>query len=174
MARGLAIWAASALFISDLSLVRADQWRPSDDFLKAVRRIESSDGLMLWGDDGQSLGDFQLSEAAWVDVNAWRKTRRIPTYNYLRHVYNRRINRSYASDYFVILYEELGKRLKRPPSHGELYAAYNMGLSQFAQCRYSLAQVNAVTQRKCQTIEDLLMATVSAEVTSVPVVDGSQ
>jgi hypothetical protein len=138
--------------------VSAASWRPPDRLLHAVRYVESSHGLFTYGDNGQSLGDFQLSEAAWLDVSCWRKTRDMPTYSYDRHVWNRAVNRAYAADYLAILHRELSKRLARPPTSAEVYAAYNMGLSSFAQCNYQLAKVNPTTARKCQTIRAIMAA----------------
>jgi hypothetical protein len=136
----------------------ATEWRPSDDFLKAVREVESSNGKFKVGDSGQSLGDFQLSEAAWLDVNAWRRARGLKTYHYDEAVFNGFINRVYASNYLTILHGELTRKLRRAPSHGEIYAAYNMGLAEFAECDYRLARVNPMTRAKVRQITEFLAA----------------
>lgn len=138
------------------SHVSASNWRPPERFLQAVRYVESTDGLYTWGDNGRSLGDYQLSEAAWIDVNAWRKARRLPLFDYEIHVWNRNVSRVYAADYLSILHHELKKRLNRPPKVVEVYAAYNMGLTSFAQCNYDLARVNSTTARKCQVIQAIV------------------
>jgi hypothetical protein len=134
------------------------EWRPSDDFLRAVRFVESSNGTFKIGDNGQSLGDFQLSEAAWLDVSHWRKARRLKVYEYEKAVFHSFINRVYASNYLTILYGELSKKLGRAPDYSELYAAYNMGLTTFATCEYRLNRVNAVTRAKARQIEEMLAA----------------
>jgi hypothetical protein len=136
--------------------VTAASWHPADELLHAVRHVESAEGLFTWGDNGRSLGDFQISQAAWLDVNTWRKSHRLQTYAYETGVWNRFVSRAYAADYLAILHRELGKRLGRPPTSPEIYAAYNMGLGSFAQCQYRLAKVNPVTARKCQQIDELL------------------
>jgi hypothetical protein len=136
--------------------IRANEWRPTPEFLKAVRFVESSNGLNTIGDNGESLGEFQLSEAAWLDVNAWRRSRGLKTYPYDRTVFHSYIGRVYASNYFTILYTELNRKLKKPPTHGELYAAYNIGLSSFAQCEFKMQRVNPVTRSRCERIETLL------------------
>lgn len=138
--------------------VTAANWRPSERLLHAVRCVESADGLLTWGDNGRSLGDYQLSEAAWIDVNAWRKARRLPTFRYQTHVWDRKVSHVYAADYLTILHVELKKRLRRVPTASEVYAAYNMGLASFAQCQYQLARVNPTTARKCQLIEAIMEA----------------
>lgn len=137
--------------------VQAETWRPSERLLQAIRFVESSHGEFTWGDNGQSLGDFQLSHAAWLDVSSWRKSRGLPTYGYERHVWDRKVSRIYAADYLVILHVDLKRKLGRAPTPSELYAAYNMGMASFAQCQYRLANVNPVTARKCQQIRSLLL-----------------
>jgi hypothetical protein len=134
----------------------AGHWRPSEELLAAIRFVESSNGQFVYGDRGRSLGDFQMSEAAWMDVTAWRKARKKPTYDYRRHVLNPTINRAYAADYVTILHGELRRVLKRAPCVGEIYAAYNMGLGTFAQCNYQLALVNRVTAQKCREIKAMV------------------
>jgi hypothetical protein len=117
-----------------------------------VRSVESAQGVFTWGDGGRSLGDYQLSEAAWLDVTAWRRSRGLPTFPYENHVWNQKVSRAYAADYLAILHRGLKRRLSRSPTAAEVYAAYNMGLNSFAQCRYQLGKVNATTARKCEQI----------------------
>jgi hypothetical protein len=145
-------------FICFAVAVRAREWHPTDDFLKAVRQVESGNGAQKIGDNGESLGEFQLSEAAWLDVNAWRRSRSLKTYPYDRTVFHSYISRVYASNYLTILHDELTRKLKRPPTHAELYAAYNLGLSTFAQCDYKVQRVNPVTRARCEQIAMLLSA----------------
>ncbi|HEX7863103.1 MAG TPA: hypothetical protein VF773_22430 [Verrucomicrobiae bacterium] len=144
------------------AVAQANEWRPSNDFLRAVRFVESSNGAFKIGDNGQSLGDFQLSEAAWLDVSDWRKARGLKVYEYEKSVFHSFINRVYASNYLSILYSELSKKLSRPPTHAELYAAYNMGLSTFATCNYRLSRVNATTRAKAQQIDEMLTVKTSS------------
>lgn len=132
------------------------EWRPSSALLRAVRQIESSNGQLVVGDNGRSLGAFQLSEAAWVDVSFWRKARGLKTYAYREYVMHAYINQTYAADYLAMIHAELSRKLRRPPTAGEVYAAYNMGLSNFAECKYTLAKVNPVTQKKCRQIHAML------------------
>jgi hypothetical protein len=134
----------------------AATWQPPDELMHALSFVESSHGVFRVGDKGQSLGDYQLSEAAWLDVSSWRKSHGKPTYEYERHVWSRSVSRQYAADYLTILYSRLEKRLHRSPTPGELYAAYNMGMTSFAQCRYQLAKVNPTTAKKCQQIDALV------------------
>jgi hypothetical protein len=146
-----------ALFFTAMS-VDANEWQPPDKLMKAVFAVESSNGQFTYGDHGRSLGDYQLSEAAWLDVSEWRKTRGLKTYAYHGNVYNSYINRVYARNYFSLIYSQLEKKYHREPTHGELYAAYNIGLSSFAQCRYNVNRVNRTTQEKCRQITVLMAA----------------
>jgi hypothetical protein len=116
--------------------LRAESWAPSQTLLSTVRRIESADGRFTVGDQGRSLGSYQISEAAWCDVSAWRRARGFPTFEYGTRVWSESVSRAYAADYLKILREQLKKRLQRPPSVTELYSAYNMGLSSFAKRNY--------------------------------------
>jgi hypothetical protein len=142
--------------VSCALVASATEWKPTPEFLQAVRSVESSNGQFKIGDNGQSLGDFQLSEAAWLDVNEWRRLRSLKTYRYEQAVFNGFINRVYASNYLTILHAELSRKLRRQPTHAELYAAYNMGLAEFAGCNYRLNRVNAMTRAKCRQITEFL------------------
>lgn len=134
----------------------ATEWSPPEKFLQAVCMVESSNGQYLYGDEGRSLGHFQLSEGAWLDVNEWRKARSLKTYSYQSHVYNPYINRVYAGNYITLIHAQLSRKLRREPSHSEVYAAYNMGLACFAQCNYNLNRVNSLTLAKCRQINELM------------------
>jgi hypothetical protein len=133
----------------------AAEWRPSDALLQAVREVESNNGRMLYGDSGRSLGAFQMSHAAWLDVSAWRRARGLKVYSYNGHALHSYINRTYAADYLSMIHSELTRKLRRAPTVGEIYAAYNMGLSNFAECDYRLAKVNPVTARKAEQVHSL-------------------
>jgi hypothetical protein len=153
----LLLTACLALHVSSAVIpLRADTWRPPDSLLKAVHVIESTQGQFTVGDQGQSLGDYQLSEAAWLDVSWWRKGRGLPVYNYRRHVWDHKVSREYASNYLTILHGILKRRLNRPPTEVEVYAAYNMGVDSFAQCHYQLGRVNATTAKKCEQVKEIM------------------
>ena len=143
------------------------EWRPDSRLLKAVRQVESGGGVNVYGDDGRSLGDFQLRRGAWSDVNNWRKTRSLKVYDYDGYVYHQFINRVYAANYLTILHDQLTRQLRREPSIAELYAAYNMGMGTFGEkCNYDLRRVNAMTARKCEQIQRMIepqMASVTSQ-----------
>jgi hypothetical protein len=134
----------------------AAEWRPSDSLLRAVRQVESNNGAWLYGDSGRSLGAFQMSRAAWEDVSAWRKARGFKVYSYGNHVMHSYINQVYAADYLTMIHSTLSRELRRTPTAGELYAAYNMGMANFAECNFRLEKVNPVTARKVRQIHALI------------------
>ena len=146
----------------------AHDWAPSKALLDAVRRVESADGLMIVGDNGQSLGNYQLSESAWVDVDAWRKTRGKLTFKYEKKVWSEQVSRGYAADYLTILHARLEKRLHRSPNSAELYAAYNMGLSSFAR-----GQFRVHSNHKATAEQERWLARHRASGRSSPVRDGA-
>ena len=140
------------LALSTFSL-QAENWTPPGTLLDAVRRVESADGRRLVGDDGQSLGPYQFTEAAWLDVSAWRKARGLPVYGYAQNVWSPRVSRIYAAGYLKILHTRLERRLKRCPTWGEMYAAYNMGFVAFSKCQFRLANANAITAARSRQVQ---------------------
>ena len=134
----------------------ATEWRPCNALLRAVRQVESGNGRYLYGDSGRSLGAYQISEAAWVDVSFWRKERGLKVYSYRQYVMHSYINQAYAADYLAMIHNELSRKLKRAPTSAEIYAAYNMGLGNFAECNYRLARVNPVTAKKAKQVHALV------------------
>jgi hypothetical protein len=135
---------------------QAAGWQPSDALLNAVRRIESADGLFTVGDNGRSLGNYQLSEGAWLDVNSWRKERGIPTFNYGQNVWSETVSRSYAADYLKILHSRLERRLPHAPSTFDVYAAYNRGFSSFARTGYRSSCLTANQRKQLQASRQVL------------------
>jgi hypothetical protein len=133
----------------------AAEWRPSEALLQAVREVESNNGRVLYGDTGRSLGAFQMSRGAWSDVNVWRRTRGERVYSYSQYALNSSVNRAYAADYLSMIHSELSRKLRRAPTVAEIYAAYNMGLGNFAECDYRMANVNPMTARKAQQVHNL-------------------
>src|SRR5687767_11949134 len=51
------LWVSSVVFCAAAFSTPATEWRPSNDFLYAVKSVESSNGRFKVGDNGQSLGD---------------------------------------------------------------------------------------------------------------------
>ncbi len=134
----------------------AGNWRPPERLLDAVREVESNAGVFTSGDRGKSLGHFQLKKSAWTDVVEWRRKQNLPTHDYQKNVLKEKISRLYAADFLTILHDNLLQQYRREPTPAEIYAAYNLGLSRFRKCHYSLAQVNPMTEARCRQVEALL------------------
>jgi hypothetical protein len=133
--------------------VLASTWTPDDRFLNALSHVESSGGRFVWGDHGRSLGEFQISRAAWNDVSNWRKARGLPTFSYRAHVFNPEVNREYAIGHLTMLHRELTRALRREPTPAEIYAGYNLGLTRFGEaCGYDMRRINKTTATKCRQI----------------------
>jgi hypothetical protein len=146
------ILSALIIYLFASLCLEAATWRPDERLLDALCQVESSGGRFVSGDGGRSLGHFQMQKASWADVLDWRKKQNLPTHDYQTHVFDSRISRLYAADYLTILHTRLKSQYNREPTAGELYAAYNMGLTGFRKCNYDLAQVNPVTRGKCKQI----------------------
>jgi hypothetical protein len=146
------------LCLCGTALAHANAWTPHDRLLNAVCQIESSGGRFTYGDGGSSLGHYQIQKGAWKDVVAWRKKQNLPTHDYQKNVYDPQISRMYAANYLTLLYGRLKAHYKREPTPGELYAAYNMGMTSFRKCNFDLNQVNPVTSAKCQQLTALVAA----------------
>ncbi|MEO7298071.1 MAG: transglycosylase SLT domain-containing protein [Verrucomicrobiota bacterium] len=136
--------------------LEAAPWRPDARLLNAVCQVESNSGKYTYGDNGRSLGHFQLQQGAWSDVTEWRKKRNLLTYDYRGNVFNPQISRSYAANYLTILHDGLLQEYRREPSAGELYAAYNLGMTSFRKCNFKLAQVNSTTEARCKLVNALV------------------
>ena len=149
-------WSALFLLLCASSTLSANVWRPDARLLDAVSQIESNNGTFVYGDRGMSLGHFQIQKNAWLDVVEWRKKKNLPTHDYRKNVFDPKISRLYAADFLTILHDRLKERYKREPSVAEIYAAYNMGLTSFRKCNYSLAQVNSVTTERCKLVAALM------------------
>ena len=131
-------------------------WNPDARLLDAVCQIESCGGRYLSGDNGLSLGYFQIQKAAWSDISNWRRKKNLAIYNYERSVLDPEISRRYAADYLTMIYERLQRLYRREPAPAEIYAAYNMGMGNFRKCNYDLSRINKTTAAKCQQLDALL------------------
>ena len=107
------------------------------NFLDKLAVIESGGNPQAIGDKGRSLGAYQLSEAAWCDVNGERKAKGLKLYpwKYAHHPY---ISKIYAREYLQILQNDLRAALRRPPTEAELLSAYQSGITGFKRRGFSL------------------------------------
>lgn len=127
----------------------------TDCFIRAVEQVESSGVSSAIGDNGRARGSFQFWAAAWMDVNrvrAMRGQERIP----YSHATNRAVAHSFAGDYLRIIESRLAKLLNRPPTRGEVYAAFNCGVSRFTQLGASLHNTPPSTRKAVAKLETIL------------------
>jgi hypothetical protein len=140
-----------------VSASNAKTWRPDSQFLNAIRHVESTSGVNLVGDAGASLGDFQMSQAAWADVSEWRRDNGLKVYSYKQYAMHAYINKVYAANYLSMIHSHLKRQLKRSPTIEEVYAGYNIGLAKFGEsCGYDVRKINKATAMKCAQIRAIM------------------
>lgn len=137
---------AAALIVSGCACLKGSI--VTDDYLNRVERVESG-GRQIVGDGGAALGSFQMHHAAWDQVSkqtGW-------TWEWRTGAFHRSVAKNYARAYLQWLERSLERRLGRPPTEAELYAAWNIGLGGFAKRGYSLAFCPAITQRAVKKLQ---------------------
>lgn len=118
----------------------------ADSVVERIAHVESGNDFQAIGDGGKSRGAWQLTEAAWLDVNSLRRAQLLPEFDWeLAH--DSEIAREYAVQYLGLLSRRLTTALRRAPSPAELYASYNLGFAGFQRRGFSLARCPIVTQR---------------------------
>lgn len=121
-------------------------------FLDRVREIESSGNALAVGDRGRSIGAYQISRAAWSDVNVYRQQIGLPMLPYSA-AFNEKSARIFAAQYMIILRSRLAVALKRAPTDREIYAAFNCGFRRFKSHGFLLQNTPKTTQRAIQKIK---------------------
>lgn len=116
------------------------------NFVSAVGKIESSNNPNAVGDSGRARGEFQFWKPAWDQINAARKARGQPQYDWAVYAHDKAIAGQYAYEYLSWIESSLCRRLKRQPSKAEIYAGFNLGLGSFAKRGYDLSKVPASTK----------------------------
>ena len=125
---------------------QAEGTHVDDHFLDAVAAVESDNGRLLRGDSGRALGVYQLWEVTWDEVNRHRAESGKPVLDY-RCVWDPIISRQYAEEYLQLMEDRLARQLKRLPTPGELYAAYNLGFEGFARRDFRVDRCPTSTRR---------------------------
>lgn len=118
----------------------------TEDFLDRVAKVESGNSSKAIGDNGRSLGLFQMSFASWLDVNEIRQKQGLKLYPY-NYATNRTVARIYARQYLLILHRKVSAKLGRPATQAETYAAYNAGFSAFLRDGLDLSRVPKTTKQ---------------------------
>lgn len=120
----------------------------SQEMLKVVAQIESSNDRRAVGDSGLARGLYQMHKPAWDQISASRKARGEPTWGW-SYAHDTYISGIYASEYLDWLGNNLKKRIGRNPKDWEIYAAYNRGLHGFEKLGYKFENLPTHTQRSC-------------------------
>jgi hypothetical protein len=124
----------------------------TESFLDRVAMIESSGDQFAIGDNGRSVGRYQIGLMAWCDVNEIRASKGLKTYPY-SYATNATVSRIYARQYLHLLASKLRKHLGRAPTASETYSAYNMGFSAFKKRGLNLSKVPSTTKRNIAKLE---------------------
>lgn len=142
------VWGFLLILIIVLTFITASSCRGSvvsERFLDALSFVESSNRDNVIGKRGE-LGRFQFSLAAWTQIS-------VEPY---ASATQERAARLSARKYCLWLEARLTRALKRPATAGEVYAAYNCGLSRFEERDYKLSRCPLRTQRNAKFIQSKL------------------
>lgn len=114
----LAVWSAC-------SGILAGEAR--SNLLDRIALIESRNNDLAVGDNGRSLGRYQMSLAAWLDVSALRAEQGLPLYPW-EAAHDAGIGREYALQYLGILSRQFQAAFRgRYPSDNHLIGMYQHG-----------------------------------------------
>jgi len=113
----------------------------TSDLVHKVGIIESNLNENAVGDDGRSLGAFQISEAAWADAVAYNRVTAGPydpllSSNWKVYAYDYTTSH-HAAELILKMHEERMIRNKVKPTPMKLYMAYNMGYKQASDFRFN-------------------------------------
>jgi hypothetical protein len=147
----LVLWAltcATAVSIAQpISTQAADSTAVTEELLDRIAMIESSGGKFLVGDNGKSLGVYQMGRLAWKDATEYRKQNGLPVWAYQEGVMHPDRSRSYAKCYLKVLEYRLHRLMGRQPTPAHIYSAYNWGLSNLRKVDFDLQRIPNSTKR---------------------------
>lgn len=127
---------------------------PSDKLLVAIATVESGRKPWAVGDHGLAFGAFQIHKAAWADVNITRKESGKTQFAHAR-AFDPEISKEYAREFLAMLNLQLSQAMKRYPSPGETYAAYNLGVSGFSRRKFKMERCPITTRNAAARVERL-------------------
>lgn len=116
-------------------------------FVTAVAVSESRMQNLAIGDNGKSRGAWQMSERAWDQVSAARRSRGATAYDWSTYCSYEAIAREYATEYLCWVESRLICNMGRQPTRAEIYAAWNLGVTGFARLGYRIAAAPLSTKR---------------------------
>ena len=147
-------------YISVLILTSITAWSSlvDDRFLKAVSLIESGGKPNAKGDYlkgvPRALGEFQFWRSTWDSVTAMRRSQGLPTKPYHTGA-TTSLSTEYARTYLKWCEKGLKRNGVKSPTRGQIYAAYNCGLTSFKRRGCKLSRCPSHTQRAAERIERL-------------------
>lgn len=116
----------------------------TEDFVNKVGIIESNLKTDAVGDDGDSLGAFQISRRAWADAVAYSTINSnphdytLPT-DWKGHAHDFEMSHR-AATLILKMHEERMRKNRIKPTEFKLYMAYNMGYYGAAQHGFDINQ----------------------------------
>ena len=122
------------MIIATLSVAIAAMQPVPETWLDAVAQIESKNRSVS-GDNGKAAGVFQFHSGTWGDCSKVRKAAGLKTYPYSK-ANDPVVAREYARTWLSYLRVKLTEAIGRPPHLGEVWLAYNMGLTGFRKYSY--------------------------------------
>jgi hypothetical protein len=114
----------------------------TSDLVHKVGIIESNIDEDAVGDNGRSLGAFQISEAAWADAVAYNRVTAGPHDPHLSTEWRRWAHdytmSHHAAELILKMHEERMIKNRIKPTAMKLYMAYNMGYSGAHQFNFNI------------------------------------
>lgn len=125
----------------------------NDQLIDAIAFVESGNRPNAVGDAGRARGAMQFWVIAWRDTDQERRRLGKTVHPYSMAT-DPVISRDYAHDFLNLIQRRFKAKVGREPSVGELYAAYNCGLSSFLNThKGDLNRVPVTTRRAIGKLE---------------------
>lgn len=114
----------------------------TDDLVHKVAIIESNINDDAVGDNGRSLGAFQISQEAWADAVAYHRVNAGPHDYFLTSDWKRGAHdyttARHAAELILKMHEDRMIKNRIKPTPFKLYMAYNMGYSGASQFGFNI------------------------------------
>jgi hypothetical protein len=121
-------------------------------FLDALATVESNNNPNAIGDNGKSLGAYQIQLAVWQDVNKSRGVGAKLPFGTGSHGIHAR---DFAFSHLTNLHARLVK-VGITPTCANMYAAWNLGFTGFKRRGFEISRCPATTQRAAVKINNLM------------------
>jgi hypothetical protein len=121
------------------------------NFIDRLAFVESRHNCAAIGDAGER-GSWQLTEAAWADVNRIRRAQFLPEFPFI-FAHDDGAAREYALQYLGLQSVKLSARLNRQPTESELLALWQLGFRGFQRCGFSLNHIPTSTRRAIERLQ---------------------